>query len=291
MSAFVQNTGSLASEAEWEMTSRSLRSTGDADVDPHASEVTSNPRPGYSGVAEEVSQFHSFLEYATLALFPVLFIPNVYLSVSRLHELEVVWLVAVAIPISLVAGDFVSGMVHWAADTYCSEDTPIVGPGFVKPFRNHHIYPRDITTHHLAATVGNVCVMAVPVLLVCLYLVWSGDVSSWVAFLVLCVALMSLATAATNQFHKWAHSENPPAYARPLQRLRLVLEPAHHELHHTEPFETHYCITNGWLNPLLNRIKFFRRLESALALVGIQTAKVNDLKQAQPTAQSACEAE
>ena len=34
----------------------------------------------------------------------------------------------------------------------------------------------------------------------------------------------------------------------------------------------HYCITNGWLNPLLNKIKFFRRLEATLAFFGIETA-------------------
>jgi len=70
---------------------------------------------------------------------------------------------------------------------------------------------------------------------------------------------------ATNQFHKWAHQENPSAFARWLQRKRLVLEPAHHQRHHTRPFDVNYCITNGWLNPVLNRLKFFRRLEARSA--------------------------
>ena len=43
-------------------------------------------------------------------------------------------------------------------------------------------------------------------------------------------------------------------------------------MHHTEPFNMHYCITNGWLNPLLNKIKFFRRLEATLAFFGIRKA-------------------
>jgi hypothetical protein len=134
--------------------------------------------------------------------------------------------------------------------------------------------------------VGNVCILAVPVLSLSLYLLWLLPDSGWLAFAAICFALMAAATVATNQFHKWAHQENPPAYARPLQRLRIVLEPRHHELHHTAPFESHYCITNGWLNPLLNKIKFFRRLERALALVGIHTAKVNELKKAQRAASS-----
>lgn len=279
MSGFVQNPGSFAAKPEWQVTSRAAATPVETVAGGPAGGSV-GPRPGYSGVQEHVSTFHSLLEYSTLILFPFLFLPNLYLSFSSLYERELIWLVALAIPVSLLGGDLISGVVHWAADTYCSEDTPIVGPGFVKPFRLHHIYPRDITTHHLAATVGNVCVMAVPVLLLCLYLVWSDEVSIWIAFAVLCVSLMALVTAATNLFHKWAHQEAPPSYAKWLQRLRLVLEPAHHELHHTEPFESHYCITNGWLNPLLNKIKFFRRLENTLARVGIHTARFYEQKKA-----------
>jgi len=244
-----------------------------------ASVAKSSPASGYSGLEEHSAPLHSFLEYSTSLLFPILFALNVYWSGARLYELELLWLVAIALPLGVLGGDLVSGIVHWAADTYCSEDTPIVGPSLVKPFRRHHIYPRDICTHNLVETVGNVCILALPVLSLSLVLLWLTD-HGLLAFAVLCTALMAAATVATNQFHKWAHSENPPGYARPLQRLRLVLEPKHHQLHHTEPFESHYCITNGWLNPLLNKIKFFRRLERALAWFGIQTAKVNELRKA-----------
>jgi hypothetical protein len=239
-----------------------------------------DPSSGYSGVEEHSAPLHAFLEYSTFVIFPILFGLNLHWAGTRLYVFELAWLFALAIPVGVVGGDFISGIVHWAADTYCSEDTPVVGPSLVKPFRRHHLYPRDICTHNLVETVGNVCILAVPVLSLCLFLLWLLPDSSLLAFAVICIALMAAATVATNQFHKWAHSENPPAYARPLQRLRLVLEPTHHELHHTAPFESHYCITNGWLNPLLNRIKFFRRLEGLLGLLGIHTAKVNELRKA-----------
>jgi hypothetical protein len=244
---------------------------------------TSNTSSGYSGVEEHSAPLHAFLEYSTFMIYPVLFGLNLHWAGTHLFVYELAWLIALAIPIGILGGDFISGVVHWAADTYCSEDTPIVGPSLVKPFRRHHLYPRDICTHNLVETVGNVCILAVPVLALCLYLMWLLPESSLLAFTVFCFALMSAATVATNQFHKWAHSENPSAFARLLQRLRLVLEPSHHELHHTAPFETHYCITNGWLNPILNKIKFFRRLERALAFVGINTSKVNEMKQTQPS--------
>jgi hypothetical protein len=176
-----------------------------------------------------------------------------------------------------VGGDFISGIVHWAADTYGSEDMRIIGPSLVKPFRLHHVYPRDICTHGLVETTGNVCILAVPVLSGCLYLMWLMPQSAWLAFGVVSFALMAAATVATNQFHKWAHQESPSSFARWLQRRRLVLEPQHHKRHHTQPFDVNYCITNGWLNPLLNKLKFFRRLEAVIGFFGIQTARAKQV--------------
>jgi len=226
-------------------------------------------RPGYSGSVEHSTPAHALLEHSTLILFPVLFVPNVYLSFDRLYDLELLWLGALAIPLALVLGDFVGGLVHWAADTYFSEDTPVVGPALIKPFRQHHLFPRDICTHTFVSIVGNVCILAVPVMTVCLYLLWVSQ-HGLLAFAILCTTLMVAATVATNVFHKWAHQEKPSAGVRWLQRTRLVLEPQHHQVHHTEPFEMHYCITNGWLNPLLNKIGFFRKLEAVLRFLGIE---------------------
>jgi hypothetical protein len=232
----------------------------------------------YSGIAERSGPLHSFLEYSTSLIFPVLFILNLQWAGSRLYEQDLLWLIVLAIPLGVLGGDLVSGVVHWAADTYCSVDTPVVGPSLVKPFRMHHVYPRDICTHNLVETVGNVCILAFPLLSGCLYLLWLMPDSGLLAFAVICVALTSAATVATNQFHKWAHQERVSTFARWLQRTRLVLEPRHHKLHHTEPFNMHYCITNGWLNPLLNKVNFFRRLEATLAFIGIETAKAKEKK-------------
>ena len=234
------------------------------------------PASGYSGVTEHSAPLHAFLEYSTVLIFPFLFGLNLHWAGTRLYEFELLWLITLAIPLGVVGGDFISGVVHWAADTYGSEDMKVIGPSLVKPFRLHHIYPRDICTHGLVETTGNVCILAVPVLSVCLYLMWLIPDSGSLAFAVVCVALMAAATVATNQFHKWAHQESPGPLARWLQSKRLVLEPEHHALHHTQPFDMNYCITNGWLNPLLNKLRFFRRLEATLGAFGIETAKAKE---------------
>ncbi|CAN5752578.1 hypothetical protein BH18ACI4_BH18ACI4_25690 [soil metagenome] len=238
-------------------------------------EGPATPLPGYSGIAEHTTPAHALLELSTSIIFPVLFVFNVYFSFERLYELELLWLAALAIPLALVLGDFVGGLVHWAADTYFSEDTPVVGPALIKPFRQHHIFPLDICTHTLVSIVGNVCILAGPILALCLYLLWVTR-HGLLAFAILCTTLVAAATVATNVFHKWAHQEKPSAGVRWLQRMRLVLEPKHHQVHHTEPFKMHYCITNGWLNPLLNKIGFFRKLEAGLHCLGIETTNARN---------------
>lgn len=273
----MRNTGSLAFEQERELPIPAKRTTAPAPaVADTAARQAALLAAGYSGVEEHSTPFHAFLEHSTTFLFPVMLVGSLYISLSQLHELELLWLALLAIPLSLILGDLVSGLVHWTADTYFSEDTPIIGQSLVKPFRLHHLYPRDICTHDLVTTVGNVCIIAVPVLAVCISVLWFYEDSSWLAFLILCIALMSLATVLTNQFHKWAHQEAPSRFVRFLQRSRLVLDPAHHQVHHTKPFNMHYCITNGWLNPLLNKIKFFRGLEATLRFLGIEVATARE---------------
>jgi ubiquitin-conjugating enzyme E2 variant len=109
-------------------------------------------------------------------------------------------------------------------------------------------------------------------------LLWLIPESGLLAFSVVSFTMVTAATVATNQFHKWAHQEHPSSLARWLQRKRLVLEPEHHKRHHTQPFNVNYCITNGWLNPLLNKLQFFRRLEATLGFFGIQKAKAKDTR-------------
>ncbi len=274
MSALLKNSVALDLETEQ---SGSLGQTDQSTAVEGLSTAESIPNPsnGYSGLVEHSTPFHAFLEHTSSFLFPVLLVPNLYFAIDRLYEIEMLWLGALAIPIALVSGDLVGGLVHWAADTYGSDETPLLGQTMIKPFRQHHIYPRDICTHTLVSIVGNVCILAVPVLSLCLYLLWVSH-HGLLAFAVLCTTLMSAATVGTNLFHKWAHQEKPSLGVRWLQRMRLVLEPQHHQIHHTEPFRMHYCITNGWLNPLLNKIGFFRKLEAMLRFVRIETTSAKN---------------
>jgi ubiquitin-conjugating enzyme E2 variant len=81
------------------------------------------------------------------------------------------------------------------------------------------------------------------------------------------IAYTVLFAFCTNQFHKWAHTKEPAAWIRALQRAGLILSPEHHAVHHASPQDKYYCITVGWMNPLLERIRFFRACEAAIGWI------------------------
>lgn len=172
----------------------------------------------------------------------------------------------------LLAADLASGLVHWLADSYWRATTPFWGPKFVAPFREHHRDPLAITRHDFVEANCDNCLIAQLVLVpTWLFLpigesVWATVIGAWVLFFANSVLLTSIA-------HGWAHRETPPAFARLLQRWGLVITPEQHAHHHGAPHKTHYCITTGWLNPLLDHTRFFRRLERVFDALGAPRAE------------------
>jgi ubiquitin-conjugating enzyme E2 variant len=187
------------------------------------------------------------------------------------------WLVATA---ALIAGyilaDFISGTVHWLADRYGSPETPVLGPNFIGPFRDHHVRPKDITTHDFIETNGNNCIVSFWLLVVAYfwYPVERGALGP--TFALATVLFSMVAIMATNQFHKWAHTDDPPRFVRALQRLHLVLPADHHDVHHTAPFDTYFCITTGWLNWPLQKLRFYESVEWLVYRVAGIRAGIDD---------------
>jgi ubiquitin-conjugating enzyme E2 variant len=166
--------------------------------------------------------------------------------------------------LGLVIADVISGIVHWLADRYGHVDTPFFGEQFILPFRAHHLYPEDMTKLGFVVNNGNSCLLA-GIFLAFVVFVLPPIESSFSLFLIGATGLFfSLFAGITNLFHMWAHSKTVPAWVRWLQVRRLILSPKHHEVHHTSPYAQHYCITCGWINGWLDRIRFFERLEKII---------------------------
>lgn len=174
-----------------------------------------------------------------------------------------VWLLPILAIAAYALADLLSGVVHFLADNFGSPETPFLGKAFVMPFRDHHVDPKGILHHPFMIANGNNCLVALPPLLIVLFFVpVTETVSGYLFgsfFLALCLSVF-----LTNQFHKWAHMDDPPRAVAWLQARGIILSREHHDLHHTSPFDTYYCITAGWWNPLLERSRFFERITPIL---------------------------
>ena len=174
-----------------------------------------------------------------------------------------------AVVAGYLAADLVSGVVHWLCDQFFEEDTPLIGRVLIRPFREHHRDPLAMTRHGFLELAGNSCLGLVPVL--ALASLASPGVAGD-AF----VVSFGVGAALTNHLHKWSHALHAPALVRSLQRWRLVLTPDGHRRHHGAGYAAAYCVTTGWLNPLIDRLRVFDRLGAGLGALGVPRTSARD---------------
>ncbi len=168
------------------------------------------------------------------------------------------WPLLVVLVAGLFATDFVTGFIHWVGDTWGTEQSFLFGPRFIKPFRFHHAHPLDMLKSNFFVTNGDNALVVLPFLIGPFVMPLDSDVWRHLAVVSWVVGAWGM---WTSQFHLWAHTKHPPRLVGWLQRRGVILGPKHHWRHHKSPFATNYCISNGWCDPVLQRVRFFAGLE------------------------------
>lgn len=163
-----------------------------------------------------------------------------------------------AVPAGWFAADLLSGVSHWVLDSFGSARTPLLGPLLIRPFREHHDDPVAVTRLDWVAMNGTTCLIALPFLAAACVL----TLEAWPSILGQALLLfMSLGALLANQCHKWLHMDESatPAAVRWAQANGLMLPREHHRRHHTPPFDSHFCMSSGWLNAFLDGLLKRRR--------------------------------
>lgn len=215
-------------------------------------------------------------EIVSIILFAILWGNLIYVAWN--FESSYRWIFFLSILVGMIAADAVSGLVHWAADTWGSVQWPILGPTLIRSFREHHVDQKAITHHDFIEANGATALIIIPWLVLCTFWVPKSNFLFfvWNSFLWLCVwSLM------TNQFHKWSHLEHPPFGVTFLQKAHIIISVEHHKQHHVGSHEHYYCITTGWLNPIAEKFSLFRLLESIITKLTGAKPREEDLKLAQ----------
>ena len=168
-------------------------------------------------------------------------------------------LVPLAIVTGYVLADLIAGTAHWFADRFFSPTTPLIGPLLIAPFREHHEDAASIGRHDVFEVSGNAALVCIPLALGLHALPAASSALASAGKLALASLVGSL--AITNILHGWAHARKPPTSVRWLQSAGLILSPRAHALHHRGDHDRAYCVTSGWLNPMLDRHAVFPTLE------------------------------
>jgi hypothetical protein len=164
----------------------------------------------------------------------------------------------------LFAVDFITGVLHWAEDTWTAPGhSKLLDEYIVRDNIGHHRQPGGIRAGSYWET-NKVCI-TLAFSVTCLLVVCG--VHAWQAYLIVLLASQS------NQVHKWGHCANPPRPVRWLQRTGFLQSTAHHAAHHKRPYATRFCTMTNYLNPMLDAIRFWRGLEWLMERCGVRVQR------------------
>lgn len=154
----------------------------------------------------------------------------------------------------ILAIDFVAGVLHWLEDSYGSKKWPLIGKWIIEPNIRHHFEPRYFTKSNFWQRNLITMILSGSMLGVVTLIGWFHW--TWV--------LAAVIGSITNEIHCWAHRsprENGKVITF-LQKSKILQSPRGHAIHHTDPKDRSYCTVTDWLNPMLDSVNFFGRIES-----------------------------
>eukprot|EP00796_Vickermania_ingenoplastis_P004028 gene4028-2882_t len=230
-----------------------------------------------------------FFECCYLSAFTLLWCSNL-ISVGRyfvraddVNLMQLVWM-PVFIVVAMTLADLVSGLAHWGLDSWGSPATPVFGP-FIRSFREHHVDQVAMCKHDFIETNADTTLPLLPfVFLQFVFIRFRSNArinypenlnNDNVGFHVFFLTFAMLVTL-TNEIHKWSHQPKQAVIVRKLMDMHILLSPVAHRKHHKDPFDKSYCITTGWLNPLLDAIRFWRILEAIVTSATGAIPREND---------------
>ena len=183
---------------------------------------------------------------------------------------EPLWLTMQIIGLWFLA-DFITGVVHWWEDAYGNPTWPILGKYIIIPNLNHHRDPNLLTKGSYWHRMDTSTYAAIIAAIVFWVLGWH----SW--HMLVCLAF----TTQTNEIHAATHrtKKQNGRIVSFLQRIGLLQRRETHEWHHAAPYDTNFCVMTEYLNPLLNRIRFWYRLERTIEkTLGIKVLRGSEIR-------------
>ena len=159
---------------------------------------------------------------------------------------------AVQVLVCVLVADFISGVGHWFEDTYGLPTWPLIGKSVIEPNIEHHRNPNWMVT--MGSVIGrNYQLMGVASIVCCVACV--AGVLSWQA------SLTAFLVGMSNEVHAWHHGAGRHPFVQLLRDMAIVQTPQHHAKHHQPPYDGRFCVLTNLVNPVLDRLRFWRVIE------------------------------
>lgn len=165
--------------------------------------------------------------------------------------------------------DLVCGFVHWLEDRYLDG---MASFEFLHPPAAdnalHHEDPQAMTRHSVWGNMRSAAVVA-----------WPAAGALWLIGAPRLVVMAVFFASFGNAVHRFAHlpKSKVPRWIRVLQETGLFISPKHHATHHRsqetgkliakDRASIAYCPMTDWVNPVVDRVRLWSRLESIIGRV------------------------
>lgn len=142
--------------------------------------------------------------------------------------------------------DFITGVLHHFYDR-------IWWPPFLALANgDHHARPLIFVEAPFVVRTGPSLVTSIVILAIA---VLTKEFSAF--FVTFCAGI-----AFWNEIHRWAHAPRlAPGWVRVLQEMGFFQSPRGHSYHHTPTNAAGFCLLSNWVNPVLDSLGLWGRLE------------------------------
>ena len=154
-----------------------------------------------------------------------------------------------------ILADLIGGFVHWYQDRVARPRWGFLERHLWGPNRLHHVEPLDFAKSGFWERNSTTVIAALAVALP-LFTIFGF---SWV------LVFATIGGCVQNEVHLWTHKPRD-GWIKVLQQIGIIQSVAGHARHHKPPQNRNYCILTDWVNPILERLKVWERLERAFRI-------------------------
>ena len=180
-------------------------------------------------------------------------------------------MIVIKILLLILITDLVTGIGHWWEDAYGDPRWKVLGKSVVIPNLDHHKRPREFLK---SSTWERIRLSFSIAVIIGLAFYFTGLLCWEVIF---CLLYGSLA----NEVHAISHRTNKEngKLICAMQKIGLIQSRRMHGHHHTSPYDVNYSIMTNYLNPFLNKTKFWIGLEYLISLFGINPMRGSKIRE------------